>query len=97
MCVLGCNPKITHTNEQKVLVSGYDKTLGERRYDVVSRELDYDDPHSGQPIILEIHQAIHIPTISHNLLSPMQLMTNNVHLDSKPKFLHTNPTNYPIL
>ena len=93
MCVLGRNAKITHTHDQEVLVSGYDKTMGERRYKVVSGELSYDDLHSGQPVVLEIHQAIHIPTISHNLLLPMQLMTNNVLLDSKPKFLHTNPTN----
>ena len=91
--MLGCNAKITHTHNQEVLVSGYDKTMGERRYKVVSGELSYDDLHSGQPVVLEIHQAIHIPTISHNLLLPMQLMTNNVLLDSKPKFLHTNPTN----
>ena len=67
MCVLGHNAKITHTHEQEVLVSGYDKTMGKWQYNMVSRELAYNDPHSGQPFILEIHQAIHVPTISHAL------------------------------
>ena len=91
MCVVGRNAKITHTHEQKVLVSGYDKTLGKKEYNVVSRELAYEDPQTGKSIILKIHQAIYIPTMRHNLLLPIQLMTNGVQLDAKPKFLHPTP------
>ena len=93
MCVLRQNAKVTHVHKQKVSVSGYDKTLGEKEYSVVSGKLAYNNPQSGQPIVLEIHQAIHIPSIGHNLLSPMQLMVNRVKMDAKPKFLHDNPTN----
>ena len=60
MCVLGRNAKITHVHEQKVSVSGYDKTLGEKEYSVVSGELAYSNPQSGQPIVLRqsIYQAL---------------------------------------
>eukprot|EP00978_Attheya_sp_CCMP212_P012604 scaffold31521_cov55-Attheya_sp.AAC.3 len=47
----------------------------------------------GEVIMLIVHQAIHIPTIDHNVLCPMQLCMNDVAIDECPKFLHSAPTN----
>ena len=85
MCVLGRNAKITHKYKNKVSVTGYDKTMGERQYNIVSGKIAYDNPMTGQPTIVEVNQAIYIPTMSHNLLSPMQLLLNGVKINTKAK------------
>ena len=59
---------------------------------IVSAALAYDDPMSGETVILRIHQAVHIPTMQNNLLCPMQLRVNDVEVNDCPKFLHPNPT-----
>jgi hypothetical protein len=50
------------------------------------------NPLSGETVILWVHQAVHIPTMSNNLLCPMQMRLNDVIVDDCPKFLHHNPT-----
>ena len=92
MCLLGHNTKITHKHDSKVSVTGYDKTLGKKQYNIVSGKVAYNDPTIDQAIVIKIHQAIYIPAMSHNLLSPMQLMLNGTKIDTKPKFLHVAPT-----
>ena len=72
-------------------MTGYDKAR-HTTYKTVSAALAYDDPFSGEVIILMIHQAILVPQIRHNLLCPMQLRINDVEVDEKPKFLHSMPT-----
>ena len=42
--------------------------------------------------ILEVHQAIEIPHLHHNLLCPMQLRVNDVEVNERPKFLTRYPT-----
>ena len=59
---------------------------------VVSAAIAYDDPTTGEVLILCIHQAVQIPTMENNLLCPMQLRLNEVLVDDCPKFLHPNPT-----
>ena len=63
-----------------------------RVYKTVSAAVAYDDPVTGDTFMLVIHQAIHMPRLSHNLLCPMQLRQNDVEVDERPKFLTTNPT-----
>ena len=58
----------------------------------VSAALAYDDPRTGEPVILVVHQAIHVPQMQHNLLSCMQLRLNDVIVNEVPKFLTENPT-----
>ena len=57
----------------------------------MSAALAYDDPSTGEVIILMVHQAILVPQIRHNLLCPMQLRMNDVEVDEKPKFLTDAP------
>jgi endonuclease V-like protein UPF0215 family len=58
----------------------------------VSAALAYDDPRTGKPVILVVHQAIYVPQVQHNLLSCMQLRLNDVTVNEVPKFLTENPT-----
>lgn len=90
-CVVGSNCLVTHDFETPVRVTGYDKGKS-KTYRTISAALAYDDPMTGEVIILVINQAIFIPTIKHNLLCPMQLRLNDIEVDEKPKFLTDAPT-----
>ena len=59
---------------------------------MVSAALAYDSPVNGEVIILVVHQAIHIPHLHHNLLSPMQLRLHDVIVNDTPRFLTSAPT-----
>ena len=82
-------------HECPVNVVGYDKSRGTQHRDLptVSGALVYDDPTSGTAIMLIVHQAISVATMSNNLLCPMQIRMNDVELNDTPKFLTENPTN----
>jgi hypothetical protein len=74
-------------------VTGYDATLGTQEgFKTVSGVIAYDDPMTGNSIMLVVHQAICIPTMNHNLLCPMQLRMNEIMVDECPKFLAPKPT-----
>ena len=90
-CVVRKNALITLDFEMPVQVTGYDK-LKAKSYRTVSAALAYDDPKTGEVHILEVHQAIEIPHLHHNLLCPMQLRVNDVEVNERPKFLTRYPT-----
>ena len=75
-CVLGANVLITHDLERPVDVTGYNPSDGSKVFKTVSGALGYMD--GGVVHILHVHQAIHMPTLDHNLLCPMQLRLNDV-------------------
>jgi hypothetical protein len=58
----------------------------------VSGASAYDDPNTGQVIIIILHQAIHVPHLEVNLLCPMQMRVNDVKVSEIPKHLADNPT-----
>jgi hypothetical protein len=60
----------------------------------VSAALAYDDPVSGETVILLVHQAIYIPAITHNLLSSMQVRLNDVIVNDTPRFLTDTVTDH---
>ena len=82
-------------HERLVNVVGYDKSGGTQHQDLptVSGALVYDDPASGTAIMLIVHQAISVATMSNNLLCPMQIRMNDIELNDTPKVLTENPTN----
>jgi hypothetical protein len=92
-CLVGRHAHIFQHFGRQVNITGYDPSLGTvSNQEIVSAALAYDDPSSGEVIILIIHQAIHVPKLSHNLICPMQLRLNDIHLDECPKFLTNEPT-----
>ena len=91
-CVVGANALITHDYQRPVSVTGFDPSNRSQHLKIVSAALAYDDHRNGKPVILVINQAIHVPTIEHNLLSPMQMRLNGIAVSECPKFLHPTPT-----
>ena len=43
-------------------------------------------------VILNVHQAVHIPSMYNDLLFPMQMRLASVVVNNCPKFVHENPT-----
>ena len=87
-CAIGRNALIVHDYDRPINVTGYNPT-GPVAKDLktVSAALAYDDPVSGETVILLVHQAIHIPDLDHNLLSTMQVRLNDVMVNDTPRFL----------
>ena len=52
----------------------------------------YDDPTTGRPVLIIIHQAIYIKGLKHNLLCPMQLHHNGISVNEHPKHCTPIPT-----
>ena len=73
-CVVGSNCLVTHDYEQPISIQDYDPNGSTTdSLQTVSAALAYDSPDTGETLILVVHQAIYLPYLPHNLLSPMQL------------------------
>ena len=92
-CVVGRNALIVHLLDKKVNVTGFDPTQGKvEDLNLVSAALACDCPATGEPIILMMHQAVHVPTMTNDLLCPMQMRVNDVELYKCPKFMENRPS-----
>ena len=66
-------------------VQCYDPALGVRQYRTTSGALAYIHPYSGKRYHLVVHQAMHIPDLSHHLLSPNQCRAHGVGINDCPR------------
>ena len=84
---------LIHDYERPVQVHGYDEGVGEiKAFRTVSAVIAYDHPESGDTYMLVLHQAILIPQVENNLLSPLQMRDNDVCVNDDPKFMAPTPT-----
>jgi hypothetical protein len=84
--MIGKHCLVTHVYDKTVSVTGYDPKLGSMTgMQIISAAFAYSDPLAGETIILWVHQAVHIPTMSNNLLCPMQMRLNDVIVDDHGK------------
>ena len=93
-CVLGMNALIIETPypTRTAVVSFADPSVGTVTKNILSGAFKYTTPDTGKHYILIVHQAIHIETMEHSLLCPMQLRENDIILDECPKSMIENPT-----
>ena len=94
-CAVGSNSLIVHDYDRPINVSG-DNPSGpvDKDLKTVLAALAYDDPVSGETLILMVNQTISIPDISHHLLSPMQVRLNDVVVNEVPRFLTEEVTDH---
>jgi hypothetical protein len=85
MAVLGSNCFIFEETGRTIDVYPFDPTLGSTKRNVVSGCFAYDDPETGQVILLIVHQGLHIPHLAYSLLPPFQLWENDVVVNDRPK------------
>ena len=92
-CVVGKHALIFQDFDRPVNVTTYDpKGPTAKAMRTVSAALAYDDPETGEVILLIIHQAISIPHMDNNLLSTFQLRLNDVKVNDVPKILTDKPS-----
>ena len=93
-CVLGSNALLveSHYPNRTAIVSFADPSVGTVTKNILSGAFKYTLPSDGTAFILVVHQAIHIETMDHSLLCPMQLRQNDIILDETPKCMVDNPT-----
>lgn len=85
---------IFHDYETQVRVHGYKQSLGAAVCRTVSAAVAYDHPSDGSTYFLIVHQAIEIPNMKTNLLSPMQLRDIGIRVNDEPKHMVLTPTDY---
>ena len=90
-CCVGSQCIITHDYGKSVTACGFDPKLQAKELRVVNAAVAYERPETGEIIIVMINQAIHMPTLDHNLLSTMQLRLSDMIVNDCPKFLEKNP------
>ena len=91
-CFVGKNALIVHDYDRVVNVTGYDPNQpAAQSLRILIAALAYDDPKSGEVIVLVLHQAISIPHLNHNLVSPFQMRLNDVKVNETPRFLAEKP------
>ena len=94
---VGNNVLITHVHgingiSNRVNVHAYDPALGcVEDINVINAAVAYDYPNIGEVLILKIKQAVHIPSMSNNLLCTMQLMLSDDTVFERLGFLTENP------
>ncbi|KAI2491972.1 hypothetical protein MHU86_22592 [Fragilaria crotonensis] len=87
-CAVGSNALIVHDYDRPINVTGYNPNGPvDKDMRIVTGALAYDDPVTGETVILLVNQAIYLPNISHNLLSTMQVRLNDVIVNDCPRFL----------
>jgi hypothetical protein len=59
---------------------------------ILSSAMGYTIPESGQTVLLIAHKSIFSPSLSHNLLSTIQIRLHDVIVNETPKFQSLNPT-----
>jgi hypothetical protein len=80
--------------QSKTVAAGpFLKSLGTvQNVKMVSAAITFDDPHTGHPVVLLIHQAFYFAQMDHILLCLMQLRMNQIVVDKRPKCLAPNHT-----
>jgi hypothetical protein len=90
--VLGKHCLVIHDYERPIEVRGYDPKGPPYTAKTVSAAVAYQDNVTGGIVILIFHQALLIPHLEHNLLSPIQMREYGVIVNCTPKFQDPNPT-----
>ena len=71
-CALGRDALIINDYCRPVQVSGYDPALGTQTCKTVSGVVAWTRPSDGRVFHLIFHQALHLETLDHHLICPMQ-------------------------
>ena len=92
MVVLGCNSFVFESTGRTCNVHPFSSDLGTaKNVPIVDGALAYDCPYSGQVYILLVRNALHIPSMHHNLLPPFILRTGGVKVNDVPKTRCASP------
>jgi hypothetical protein len=93
-CVCGKEVLVFNDFDREVTVAGWDPEGETQSLKIVSEAMVYIVPENGKTVLLISHQSIYRPSLSHNLLSTMQMRLHAVIVNETPKFQSQNPTKH---
>jgi hypothetical protein len=88
LCVCGKEVLVFNDFDREVTVVGWDREGETQSLSIVSAAMGY----TRKRVLLIAHQSIFSPSLSHNLLSTMQMRLHDVVVNETPKFQSLNPT-----
>jgi hypothetical protein len=77
-CVCGKEVLVFNDFDREVTVAGWDTERETQSLIVVSAAMGYKIPESGKMVLLIAHHSIFSPSLSHNLLSTMQMRLHDL-------------------
>ena len=87
MPVAGSGTTVISTTGRHATVTPFSATLPVmEKVEIVDVAMAFDDPISTQTYILIMRNALHIPSMGHNLLPPFMLREAGLQVDETPKF-----------
>ena len=93
MAVMGKHAFIFESNGRTCSVAPFASELGRLKdVPIVDAAIAYDCPFTGQVYILLIRNALHIPSMEHNLIPPFLMREGGITVNDKPKSQCTDPT-----
>jgi hypothetical protein len=92
--VTGAETLVFQDWNRPVVVSSYDPAGRLKTLTTVSAAVEYTLPNNVRTVCLTMHQFIHLPTLQHNLLCPMQMRLNGVAVNETPRFQCETPDEF---
>ena len=90
--VVGSNCHILRSTGKTVRVSGFANELGKALdVKVVDAVVAYDDPMEGNTYLLVLKNALHVPSMTYNLLPSFMMRLAGIEVKECPKFLSEAP------
>ena len=91
MFVAGSGVTIIAESGNTASVHGYSDDIPARNIPIVDCALMYQCPYTNNKYILIAKDALHVPTMNHNLVPPFMLREAGILVDTTPKIHHDNP------
>jgi hypothetical protein len=91
-CVCGKEVLIFNDFDREVTVTCCDPEGDTKSLWIVSADMGYTIPNTGNTVLLIVHQIILSPTLNQNFLSTMQMRLHDVVVNEMPKVLCFKPT-----
>ena len=92
MPVVGKNAYILAESGKTVDVSPFTPDYQSMEVPLVDAAILYECPHDGKSYVLVLRNALHVPSMEHNLVPPFMLREAGIVVNEVPKIQVTDPT-----
>ena len=92
MPVVGRNAYVLAETGKTVDVSPFTPDYKAMEVSMVDAAVRYDNPYDGQSYILVLRNALHVPSMKHNLIPPFMMREVGITVNEVPKIQVTDPT-----
>lgn len=92
MPVVGCNAIVLAEVGRRVDVNPFTPDYPSMTVSLVDAAVMYTCPFTGKSYILIIRNALHVPSMHHNLIPPFMMREAGITVNDRPKIQTTNPS-----